>query len=193
MKKLVQIKGANGSGKTTIVKQLIALEPKPILLSDPSLLKGKPYATVLPKLGWVAVGHYPVTAKGGGCDLIHTVDELKYILNLLALNNPSYHIVFEGVMVSTTMTMYNHMLGFDPLKRQPLVVMLMSDMDGAIKRLSKRKGVQVSPEQFTQLAPKIERMVTQIKRHDPRHLRFIYVDDLDEADMVWEFLACCEE
>lgn len=189
-RKIIQIKGANASGKTTIVKQLIALEPEPLLLTDRLLQKGKPWATILPNLKWAIAGHYPLEAKGGGADLIHTVDELKYIMAKLVFDYPEYWIVFEGVMVSTTMTMYKWMLDYNWL--EPVIVMLMSDLDGAIRRLSKRKGVQVTPDMFTQLEPKIKRMVTQIKAHDPKHVTFIHVDDVAEEDMVYEFLAAVE-
>lgn len=195
-RKIVQIKGANASGKTTICKQLIALEPEPILITDTKLQKGKPWATILPNLKWAIAGHYPVEAKGGGADLIHTVDELKYILAKLITEYPDYNIVFEGVMVSTTMTMYTFMLDWAEDKQaclQPLVVMLMSDLDGAVRRLSIRRGEQVTADQFTQLQPKVERMLTQVKAHAAEHVRFIYVDQIPLEEMVWEFLAAVEE
>lgn len=192
MRKIVQIKGANASGKTTICKQLQALEPSRNLLIEsasakPGFLKGKPYATLLPSLKLALVGEYPVTAKGGGCDLIHTMDELKGILDKLVAEYPQYSIVFEGVMISTTLTTYGWMQQYTGL--EPLVVMLMSDLDGAIRRLSQRRGETVTADMFTQLQPKVERMQTAIKRHSPEHLRFIYVDQIPLEDMVWEFLA----
>lgn len=189
-RKIIQIKGANASGKTTIVKQLIALEPEPILLTDRLIQKGKPWATILPTRKWAIAGHYPIEAKGGGADLIHTVDELKFILAKLIFDYPDYDIVFEGVMVSTTMTMYRWMQDYNWL--EPVIVMLMSDLDGAIRRLSERKGIQVTADMFTQLKPKVERMVTQIKAHKPEHIRYIYVDTIAKDDMVYEFLAAVD-
>lgn len=67
MTKVVQIKGSNGSGKTTIVKQLIALSNEARTLTWHSL-RNKVYATIMPDIGWVALGNYPADKPMGGCD-----------------------------------------------------------------------------------------------------------------------------
>lgn len=187
-RKVVQIKGANGSGKTTIVKQLIALEvaEQVCRLSNKNVNKGKPYATLLPNLKWIVVGQYPVDAKGGGCDTIHTMDELKAIVDKLVAEYPDHWIVFEGAMISSTMTMYYHIRDRVPY---PVAVLLVASLEGCVARLERRKGVTPGSTDFNHVEDKVQRILRQDHLYDPIHIRHIMVENLPEQEMVYEFLA----
>lgn len=187
MRHVIQVKGANGSGKTTIARQLIALSGCRDEVYSQDIFKGKkPFATVLPDLGWAVIGSYPVGGKSGGADLIHYMDDLLISITRAYQYYPQFWILVEGAMISTTMTTYNYLV---ECKMNPLVVILNTTMDGCLRRLEKRKGdgVKLTADMFTQLAPKLDRIPKQ--KHQPEHVRQMYVDELSEEDMVWEFLS----
>lgn len=190
MRYTVQVKGANGSGKTTIARQLIGLSSMKDEVYSPDLFKGKkPYATVLADLGWVVIGSYPAGGKSGGADLIHYMDDLFISLYKAFHEYPNYWILVEGAMISTTMTTYNFLLQNN---MNPLVVILNTTMEGCLRRLEARKGdgVKLTADMFTQLAPKLDRIPKQ--KHQPEHVRQMYVDRLPLEDMVYEFLAAVD-
>lgn len=191
MRKICQVKGANGSGKTTIARQLIALSSNPTEVHSLHVMAGKkPYATVLPDLGWVVIGSYPAGGKSGGCDTINHMSDVMMAIQLAAFTYDKYWILFEGAMISTTMTCYNFLLNVQAdLMFDPAVVILNTTMDGCLRRLEQRKGdgVKLTPEMFTQLAPKLDRIPKQ--KHQPEHVYSMDVDNLPLEDMIYEFLS----
>ena len=191
MRLIAQIKGANGSGKTTIMKQLIDLagDCYYLLRDDYNLydLKGKPYATVLYNLKWIIMGHYPKTAKGGGCDNIHKVDHMKAILDdLHASYSPNYSIVFEGAMISSTMTLYYHIRDMHDVTAR--AVLLRASLEGCIRRLEHRKGIKLTLDSFNHVEDKCLRIFRQDHLYIANHIRSIDVDNIAEEEMVYEFL-----
>jgi len=187
-RKVVQIKGANGAGKTTIMRQLIELNQGEVeLLVDESFNKGKPYGTILHDLKIALVGHYPPGSKGGGCDNINKVAWQKESIGRLAEYYPDYMVIAEGAMASTTMTLYNYIIAIDEV---PCVVILQVTMDGCLRRLEKRKGLEpgtLTPDSFTQLQPKLDRIPKQ--PHIVDHVVTMDVEELAEKDMIWDFLV----
>lgn len=185
--KTVQIKGANGSGKTTIGRQLVTLSSNMELLVNDRLIKGKPYATVLHDLKWTMAGPYYADKYRSGWDSLGTrrMDELFAVMDSLRANYPDYWMLVEGAMISTTMTTYRYILAAG---QQPCIVILHTTMQGSLKRLEKRNNVsELTPGMFTQLEQKLDRIPKQI--HQPEHVCHIHVDTLPEADMVYEFLS----
>lgn len=190
MRHVVQVKGANGSGKTTIARQLIGLSGDVSEVYSQDIFKGKkPYATLLADIGWVVIGSYPAGGKSGGADLIHYMDDLLLSLYKAYTTYPDYWVLVEGAMISTTMTTYNFLRENN---MNPMVVILNTTMEGCLRRLETRKGdgVKLKPEDFTQLAPKLDRIPKQ--KHQPEHVRQMYVDRLPLEDMVYEFLAAVD-
>lgn len=180
---VVQIKGANGSGKTTIIKQLIALSNDMFHVLDE---RQKPYATILYDLQWAILGHYPDTSAMGGCDSIHTVQRTKDILLELLDAYPGYWIVFEGMMISTTMTMYHYMLELKELRGiDPAVVVLQSSVDGCLKRIEQRRG---SPLENGEL---VAQKCALVMRHQyqPGDVVYLNVDEISKDRMLEAFLT----
>lgn len=189
MRKVVQVKGANGSGKSTIARQLISLSNNVELVTDASIMT-KPYATVLHDIRWVVIGQYIPGAKHGGCDNIQKMDITLMSIQTAAFTYDNYWVLFEGSLISTTMTCYNFLLNVQAdLMFDPAVVILNTTMDGCLRRLEirKRDGVKLTPEMFTQLAPKLDRIPKQ--KHQPEHVYSMDVDNLPLEDMVYEFLS----
>lgn len=190
MRHCVQVKGANGSGKTTIARQLIGLSNDVAELYSQDIFKGKkPYATLLADLHWLVIGSYPAGGKSGGADLIHFMDDLLISLYKAFHEYPDCWVLVEGAMISTTMTTYNFLVQNN---MNPLVVILNTTMEGCLRRLEARKGdgVKLTADMFTQLAPKLDRIPKQ--KHQPEHVRQMYVDRLPLEDMVYEFLAAVD-
>lgn len=181
--KIVQIKGSNGTGKTTLMKQLVALSNDIYFVHHPETRK--PHATVLYDLQWCIIGLYPEEKQMGGCDNIHTVQEVKDILLELVESYPGYWIAFEGMMISTTMTMYNYMLELQQSHGiEPYVVVLKSSVEGCLKRIEKRRG---SPLERTDLvAQKCELVMRH--QYSPEHVAYIDVDSIGVDDMLPTFL-----
>lgn len=182
--KIVQIKGSNGTGKTTIMKQLVTLSQDKYYVRDPQTRK--PYATVLYDLQWCLVGLYPEDKQMGGTDNIHTVAEMKAIVKELVESYPGYWIGMEGMMISTTMTMYNYMLelGQAGYNVEPCIIVLKSSVEGCLQRIEKRRGAPL--ERTDLVAEKCELVLRH--QYQPGHVAYLDVDNIAEEDMLAAFL-----
>lgn len=181
--KIINVRGSNGSGKTTLAKQLIALSQDKFLVRNRKTRK--PYATILYDLQYAIVGTYPDGKAHGGCDNIKTMDELKAIILELVESYPGYWIFAEGMLISTTTTVYRYMLELQKSHNVvPFVVVLKSSVDGCLQRLEKRRG---SPLERTDLvAQKCELVLKH--QYAPGHVAYIEVDNIKESDMLRTFL-----
>jgi hypothetical protein len=149
MIKLVMGRGSNASGKTTIAKDLIALNGKhpvelltwkgPLFVEDTSRYP-KVYATVMRHIGWACIGSYPVDKKMGGCDTLNTIYKVKRaIADTLNNRGELRGIYFEGMMVSTiTSTWYDFMMDLKHYDVDPYFVVLISSVEGCLKRIEQR-------------------------------------------------------
>lgn len=97
---VINLRGTSGSGKTTIVRQLMALGSVSVIGSD---RKPDAYRLVLPEV------HRPLFVIGsyrnvcGGCDSIKSQDEVcERVLSWA----PHGHVLFEGLLVSGTFERY---------------------------------------------------------------------------------------
>lgn len=180
---VVNLRGANGSGKTTIAKQLLALSNDKYYALHPDTRK--PYATILYDIQWVLLGVYDEDKGMGGCDGIRTMKEVHDILYEMVDTYSGYYILLEGMLISTTMTVYNYMLELEKSHNiVPMVVVLKSSVEGCLKRLEHRRG---SPLERTDLvAEKCELVLKH--QYKPEHVAYIDVDNIAEQDMVRRFL-----
>lgn len=181
--RIINVRGSNGSGKTTLAKQLIALSQDKFYVRDRRT--HKPYATILYDLQYAIVGIYPEDKQMGGTDNIHTMQEIKDIVLELVESYPGYFIFLEGMMISTTTTIYRYMLELQQSHNViPMVVVLKSSVEGCLKRIEKRRG---SPLQRTDLvAQKCELVLRH--QYKPEHVAYINVDSVQEHDMLRVFL-----
>lgn len=139
-RKLVNIRGTNGSGKSSI--------PLSFLNSDKSAFeliyyvdnKEKVAATVFPSFGWLALGAY--RTKCGGLDTYRsnkqTIDSLDLVWDL------DYDIIMEGVLASTIRSTYGELFtsinSKHANKREILVCSLLPPFEICIDRISMRNG-----------------------------------------------------
>jgi deoxyadenosine/deoxycytidine kinase len=192
--KIVQIKGANGSGKTTIVKQLISYSANVKLLKLPDT--DKVFATAMDDIGWVAIGKYPEDSKMGGCDNFKTIEEIKHGIRLATRARPDAWIVFEGMMISTIKsTFYNMLLSMEKAydnEVHPLFVILRASTQGCLNRLAGR-GTMKSNLKVENIENKCELVVRHAKTYDPRYVRWMDVDTIPLERMGLEFLKLVDD
>lgn len=177
-RKIIQIKGTHGSGKTTIIRQLISLSGTVELLYND---KGKEYAALLHDLKFIVLG------KNGSCDNLdhdtRRIETMKSVLCDLSDMLPDYWLVFEGALIGNSMTMYNHLMQYD--HDAVLIVMMVSTLDNCVRRIEQRRGSKL--DSLLRTTEKFESISRQ--RHNVDHIVYMHVDDISIEDMVYEFLA----
>lgn len=133
--KLINIRGCNGSGKSTIPLQFLAKDRGAYLLT----YEGKDVATVFPSYGFVAMGKY--RNKTGGLDGYKNGEQTRTILEMLWLL--PYSIIMEGVIASTIYSTYAELfkkLENKPPKRKIGIMNLVPPLELVKERLHKRNG-----------------------------------------------------
>ncbi len=146
-KVVLQIKGTNGSGKTSLVKQVVLNNNSPIYITDDS---GYIIGTLNEKTGFVAIGNYETDKKMGGCDRLKgkVTTVVKTLLSTFWLT--PYNIIYEGVIVSdikTTFFEYCQQLSgqlYGKFSRLPLYGFLDTTLEECFKRIySRNQGKQI--------------------------------------------------
>lgn len=138
---LVNIRGCNGSGKSTI--------PLTMMQNDPDMFVETLYDsdgekivsfTVFPSYEWVALGTY--FNKTGGLDTIRCIDHTKLALAAALSLYPDYDILMEGILCSTTFSSYAQIFHEveQQYDRKVIIISLMPPVEEAIRRVYKRNG-----------------------------------------------------
>ncbi len=133
--KLINIRGTNGSGKSTVPLQMLANDRAAFMLTH----KGKDIATVFPTYGFLALGKY--RTKTGGLDGIGTTQEMKDIMALVHFL--PYSIIMEGILASTVYSTYAEL--FETYqnkapKRKVIIFNIIPEFDVIKERVLKRNG-----------------------------------------------------
>ena len=192
--KIVQIKGANGSGKTTIIKQLLSYSAntKVLKISKTQTVFG----TAMDDIGWIVLGKYPEDSKMGGCDNFKTIDEVKRGIRLAMQARPDSWVVFEGMMISTIKsTFYDELLRLEkayPKNVHPLFVILQATPQGCLNRLSGR-GTMKSNLKVENIENKCEMVIRHAQTYDPKYVRWIDVESTPLERMGLEFLKAVDD
>ena len=139
-KMLVNIRGCNGSGKSTI--PLAMMESDPNVFEVVWLVGGKErvLATVFPEYQFAALGKY--TNKCGGMDSMKTTDEIRLAVEVLWTMN--YNILMEGIMASTVrqtyIDLFTRLNQEYELKRQIIVYNILPPLEVCLQRIQQRNG-----------------------------------------------------
>lgn len=99
---LVNIRGCNGSGKSTIPLAMKEEDPDTFELVWHNSGKDRVVATVFPNFKWLALGRY--ATKCGGMDAMKDTAEIKLAVQTLWVLD--YNIIMEGIMASTVRQTY---------------------------------------------------------------------------------------
>lgn len=139
---IVNIRGCNGSGKSTIPMSMMDVDPQFEVIHLGVSKTGKPSSpalTIFHKLGWIALGTY--FNKTGGMDTYKTnADTVKALMYALE-NYPEYDIVMEGVIASTIKSTYAEL--FKKLEAEGHQVLIMSflpPIEVCLSRIQHRNG-----------------------------------------------------
>lgn len=136
-KLLVNIRGCNGSGKSTIPISMMD-DPDMYIVEKPYNGKSKRILTVFPSYGWVALGSY--FNKTGGLDTFPNNKFTKKVLKYCIRHYPEYDILMEGIIASTIYSTYRDL--FKSIEKRysvtPVVINFIPPLDIAINRIYQR-------------------------------------------------------
>lgn len=141
MRVLVNIRGCNGAGKSTVPMMMLENEP------EAEIVKGDGWKyTVFRSQRWIALGTYK--NKTGGMDTISTKAQKHAALRHAWKNYPDYDILMEGVIDSTIFSTYADLFnGYQLLidsgrisPRKIIILNYLPPLDVCISRVYERNG-----------------------------------------------------
>lgn len=139
---IVNIRGCNGAGKSTIPMSMMDVDPEFEVIKLGVSKTGKPCSpalTIFHKLGWIALGTY--FNKTGGMDTYKNNADTVMALMYALKNYPEYDIIMEGVIASTISSTYVKL--FTELEEdghQVLVMAFTPPLEVCLQRIQKRNG-----------------------------------------------------
>lgn len=194
--KVVQIKGSNGSGKTTIIKQMLKHSKDVVYLTDGN---GKVTATVMRDLCWIALGKYVSDKVMGGVDSsFSTVESIKQAIDMFIRFGlgDDYWLVFEGMMISTIKTtFYDYLLKLEKRYKgeiEPLFVILETVPSGCIERMNAR-GTKKPNLKFENIVGKCTSVLKHAATYNQKYVRYINVEATPEESMLEAFLLAVDD
>ena len=141
MRMLVNIRGCNGAGKSTIPMSM--MDDPEMYVHEIRGSDGKRISsiTVFPSYGWVALGTY--FNKTGGLDTLRNNDITRMTLYAALDGFPEYNVLMEGIMASTIRSTYIDLFHeveeyYNDLK--VIIISLLPPVEVAISRVYSRNG-----------------------------------------------------
>ena len=142
MRMLVNLRGCNGAGKSTIPMSMMddpGMYVHEILGSDGKRISA---ITVFPTYGWVALGTY--FNKTGGMDTLRNNETTRMTLYAALDGFPEYNVLMEGIMASTIRSTYIDL--FHEVQEYYgddltiMIISLLPPVEVAISRVYSRNG-----------------------------------------------------
>lgn len=135
--KIIQIRGNNGTGKTTIVREFIKKNEYEIV----SVLVGRRKIECHKMGGIVVIGRYDKNVCGG-CDAsIKTGDELKETIAKIVKQFRPDVLIFEGVMYGKSVGFTNDIFKYSrAIGAEFLAICLEPSFEKSLERIYKRNG-----------------------------------------------------
>jgi predicted ABC-type ATPase len=139
LKMCINIKGTNGSGKSTIPIYLIKHDTEVVYLVSRREDR-KPVATYCKGYDTVILGAYLAGTNCGGCDYLDDTQQAKFVLSRLWKKD--VHIIYEGVIVGDIKsTFYELMLAFNQVHERDLGFCFMGTrFRECLTRIQRRNG-----------------------------------------------------
>ena len=136
---LINIRGANGTGKSTVPLLITFTDPDVVIVLNSD---GKEILTYSPQHNLTMMGRY--YTKTGGLD-ISLFQDKHYIAEVLTKvwNDTNTNILMEGIVVSSSYGFYADLfnqLSASNDKRDVLVMSMIMDLDDLEKRIMARNG-----------------------------------------------------
>jgi len=193
--KIVNVRGTNASGKSTIPMQMLANDEDAYILTEKDEKgKAKDIATVFPKYNFVALGTY--FTKTGGLDRIRTTADMKRIFSLVHFL--PYSIILEGILASTVFSTYANMfLEYEAKKpkRKAIIFSILPPFEVIKERVLKRNGGNDNIK-WEQLESKWRTVKKNVAKFDEAGLVSLEVDNSNiklEDTLEWFFNTINEE
>lgn len=141
MRVLVNIRGCNGAGKSTIPMSM--MDDPEMFVQELVGSDGKKISalTVFPTYGWVALGTY--FNKTGGLDTLKNNEVTRMTLYAALDMFPEYDVLMEGIMASTIRSTYIdlfHEVEHNYKRLKILIISLLPPVEIAIERVYSRNG-----------------------------------------------------
>lgn len=139
--KLVNIRGCNGAGKSTIPKQMLYTDPTSFEIYINTFSGHKKFiATVFPKYNFIALGHYH--SNTGGMDTLSDTQQIKDLTSMFWECN--FNLLLEGIMASTVrqtyIDLFQEMNQIQKTKREVIIYNLVPPLDLCLQRIQERNG-----------------------------------------------------
>ena len=138
-RKLINIRGCNGAGKSTVPISMLESDPDSFELGWRVDGRLKTLATVFPAFNTLALGHYH--SKCGGMDSIKDTDTIKS--SLAAVWNLPYNIIMEGIMASTVRQTYIDLFKSMNANNEPreiIIYNILPPLQTCLDRIQERNG-----------------------------------------------------
>lgn len=139
---IVNIRGCNGAGKSTVPMSMMELDPGYEIVKLGVGKTGKPCnpaLTVFHKLKWVALGTY--LNKTGGMDTYGSNEDTRKALEHALEHYPDYDIVMEGVIASTIKSTYAELFkSLEAQGHQILILAFVPPLEVCLERIQQRNG-----------------------------------------------------
>lgn len=193
MRLLVNIRGTNGSGKSTIP---FAMKDDPDAYQVIRPHQGRPrkILTVFPNYGWVALGSYE--RQVGGLDAFPNKAFTEKVLQYALKKFPEYNILMEGILASTTYSTYAEL--FRNVQKewdiQPVIYYLMPPVEVCIERIKQRNGGKPFKEDLVQAKySTMQRGIKKFSEAGEFPLFVINNSSFGKEDVLSQFFADMEE
>lgn len=190
---LVNIRGTNGAGKSTIPISMMS-DPRLEIIQKP--YKGKTYkvATVFPSFGWVVLGSY--LNKTGGLDTFPNNELTFKTLNWVLKKYPSYNILMEGIIASTTYSTYRDWF-YEIQDKYPqtriVLLFFIPPLETSIQRVYERNDGKLVKEDVIKVKHvKVSRDFEKFK-HDGFCVKKIDTSKTPKDQMLTNFLRLCNK
>lgn len=147
---LINLRGCNGSGKSTIPLAMKESDPYAFELMWRSDGKDRVVATVFPSYQFLALGKYSTAC--GGMDSLKTTDDVKMALE--AVWSLNYNILMEGILASTVrktyIELFKNMNSEHKFQREIVIFNLLPPLQVCLDRIQVRNGGKPIKEQLVE-------------------------------------------
>ena len=192
MKVLVNIRGCNGAGKSTIPMSMMN-DPDMYVVEKSVDGKKKKILTVFPTYKWIALGSY--LNKTGGMDVLPNKEVKQKALWYALKKFPDYDILMEGVIDSTIFSTYVEL--FKEVEerypeRKVVIANFLPPFETCIERVYTRNGGKpIKEDAVLSKYKSVERNVKKFKEAGFVSLR-LDTSRIRKEDMLRKFLKTVE-
>lgn len=194
-KLIVNIRGCNGSGKSTIPMGMMDdPEMYTVYKHIPNRKSKLGIATVFPSYGWVALGTY--FNKTGGMDCLPNNEVIQKAFWYVLKKYPEYDILMEGVIASTISSTYINLFK-EAEERYPdrriVILSFNTPLEVCLDRIYKRNGGKPIKEDAVELKWKMVQRAA--KKFKAAGFTSIKIDNTrtKKEDMTKKFLTLMEK